>query len=161
MEIKKLKLKKEGVVITYETQKRLKNGEISYITRTDVDDAEPHEDLFNAVKAFTPHLIALADQKNDKSVEVTGVSLKGEGDEVKIVITGKKNTDNGVVPINTPFIAVYGTDYVGEEKLIKAVTNLKSEAEAYLDGKAGESNQLDMFKPLEAENLEDGEEETF
>lgn len=158
MEITKVKQKKTGLVVSYTTTKMLKNNEVSYINRTDVDDAEPHDDFKTALKALTPHLISLADQKNDKSVEATGVSFKGEGDDLKIIITGVKETESGIIAINTGLYSVYGSDYVGEDKLKKAIEALKEETELYLGGKAGESNQLSLFA-VEAD--EEEEDETF
>lgn len=79
-----------------------------------------------------------------KKIEICGISLSGEGDNVGVVITALYEVSNGMkVAIKSPRIRFQTVSFGFEEELEKIVSGIESEVYAFLF--RGKKAQLELF----------------
>lgn len=79
-----------------------------------------------------------------KKIEIRGISLSGEGDNVGVVITALYEVANGMkVAINSPRIRFQTVSFGFEEELEKIVSGIESEVYAFLF--RGKKAQLELL----------------
>lgn len=129
-----------------------------------------HQDMRDAFKKLVPHLLLLTELKTDKlkdlqnmdlaDYEVHSVSIKGEGDNEGVVISGKKRLSNmKKIALNTPYTILSDDNYAYCDELSACIIRLSREAKEYLDGKYDDS-QGDLFAQTEdGESAEEFEAE--
>lgn len=84
-----------------------------------------------------------------KNIEIKGISLSGEGDNARVVITALYEVSNGMrVAINSPRIRLSTISFGFEEELETIVAGIESEVYAFLF--KGKKAQLELF----GENME-------
>lgn len=135
-------------------------------------DAPIHNDLRNAFRAFIPHFVKLTELIPDEDLirsaidepeaylldKETSVSVEffkyfvheviidnKKGNNLLTLVGTKTLTDGEVIGIDCPLVDLDGTYYPYAKQLNNAVDTLKEEVLAYMQGKYGEGNQLEMF----------------
>lgn len=151
IEIIKLKVKDSSVEVHYnDTDKENNTAEIQARY-----SQIPHKDLINAMKNMTKHLAMLCDLKESDEVrmcddfeefdlsklpnlEVTGISIGGDGEHSGVTITGMKKLKSGkVINLNSPFTKYFDKNdpYYFEEYLFNDVSRCINEVTQYMNGK--------------------------
>lgn len=168
MDIKKIKFSpKAGMSVAYEL---IENGVSNSYTKT--SEAIPTMACQNALQALKPHLLALTEfgsyYKEDsvvtpeqeairKTFVVTGISLSGDGDEEKVVITGKKVLSSGkAIALNSPLQSLWNTDsYEWSGNLQSCVSELIEQGEKYIGGECQPTPKNEEIPFPKAEELSD------
>lgn len=146
-------------------------------------DAPIHEDLRQAFRALIPHFAFVCEQVTDQKLvercitnpedylmdkdssedttffnfRVAEVTIKGVEDDERVVISGARRLENtsAEIHITAPEIRLGDAKYPFSDDLESAVKTLRSEVEAYMQGKHAEPAQLEMFG--DSDDLEDQE----
>lgn len=145
-------------------------------------DAPIHDDLRNAFRAFIPHFVKLTELIPDEALvedaikrpqlhvvdrenAVSDVFFNFSVHEVIfdnkkgnnfLTIVGNKILSSGdVISIECPLVDLDSSYYTYVEELKVVVENLKEEVLAYMQGKYGVGNQLEMFADEDENELDD------
>lgn len=113
-------------------------------------NAPPHEDLTRAMRKLRKlalQICGIDDLDNLDDYTATGLSLSGTGDETMAVITINKKVDwsGKVYTFNTPATQLADNErYADSDKLDKICHEIENEALAYVAGKHGVPDQLEL-----------------
>lgn len=169
---------KGGLFCHYEYQESI--GKDRHDTLINKSERPMHEDLREALLAFTPHLpVMLEDVKpgelpdinsdlnnftgKEETLEMikrfTFSEIEFDLDNNKIKLFGTKKLNLGTVPVQTPFVPLAGGNYHYAMELRLAVDKLIEEIRLYAEGKqAEEPEQLNLFGgPAEGNDSDDNE----
>lgn len=161
----KVKVKNDLPIITY-------NKEHDDHKTTEVQESGPyllHEDFKNALMAFRPHLAVMCDlresdtikdidnchEENFSYINITGISVSGEGDDQGLVLIGNKEIGKKVLNLTTPFQKIHDEmdSYRYESNLVECLQRLQYEANEYLEGKHA-YKQLEFEFEAHAEDMD-------
>lgn len=169
--LSKVKLIKNGGIEAHYTMTEALGNEVYHNEHQIKDTKDIHPDLMNCFKEMrvlmaqlfgvysfttlmnTPDFKANAKQKDlaeafadeaSKKIEVRGISISGEDDNVGVVITGLYEFSNGMKSaINSPRIRLAGSSFGFEDELQAIVERVKDEVFAFLF--EGKKAQLELF----------------
>lgn len=113
-------------------------------------DAEPHNDLVEAIEAFNPHMVNICEQPSyDEIVDgafnpyrVTGFKISPNGEDLTI-IGAKIIKEGGELTLISPAIKP-DRKYVGMDDLSIAIQQAIFEVEEYINGKVAPSKQIEL-----------------
>ena len=148
-ELKKIHVDKKFVVITYLTKG-------SDREKTEKVKETPHPDLKVSLQAFRPIMTEMFEQPDSEQTEhdITGITLSTKKGNDQVIISSTYTlASNQKVSMNSPNIALEGSDWDNQDKLSEQIKSVSDEAYAYLfDGKAAQLS-LDVLNP-EQNNLD-------
>jgi hypothetical protein len=105
----------------------------------------------NTALTAVEEIFAKLDQKVFSAVIPTGIDIKGDEDNTRVIITGKHTTGNTAVALNSPNISLNGDTWGFEQGIADALEVIKEEVRAFVIEK--KSAQLQMQFDQEAEKV--------
>lgn len=145
IKIKKVKIKEGLTFVDYEAYSHAENGDMITSEVPFTSDAKPHRDFFKAFQDLKVHAINICElaPKIDKKAKdthiVTTVTIKeAMGEDAMILISMNKYIKSGkCFSVTTPLIDLGSIEYDKLDVLNAEILILKSEAEAFINGKNG------------------------
>jgi hypothetical protein len=176
-------IKKAGIIssmfLKYEFEQQDSDVKNDIKTKS---DAPIHDDLRNAYKLLTPHFVKLCELCNDEALiedaikrpelhlfdrenavsdeffkyNVHEISIENKKGLNLLTMYGTKNlSTHETISIDIPIVDLDGSSYIYCSQLNDVIDNIKEEVLAYMQGKYGAGNQLEMFADDEENEVDD------